>query len=158
MCGRLVVLKTINLQPGSRECAALATTRATIAFSCGTIRHSKAIDFDFVFPPRILSCWSCADPVSATIVSRTLPEAIMRRVWFWEHHPGQPLAKRLQTLKEPHPSKAPTRRRREGVSNPRSARSIDDALETALFASAAPPVPPERPTRFRERDRQFESP
>jgi len=25
---------------------------------------------------------------------------------------------------------------------------IDDALETALFASAAPPVPPERPTRF----------
>jgi len=45
MCGRLVVLKTINLQPGSRECAALATTRATIAFSCGTIRHSKAIDF-----------------------------------------------------------------------------------------------------------------
>ena len=49
MCGRLVVHKTINLQPGSRECAtpvaAFATTRATIALSCGPIRHSKAIDF-----------------------------------------------------------------------------------------------------------------
>src|SRR6266404_9646821 len=122
----LVVLKTITIQPGSRECAtpaaALATTRATIALSCGPIRHSKAIDFDFVFPPRILSCWSRAERASAPLVSRSHPEAIMRRVWFWEHHPGQPLAKRLQTLKEPHPSKAPTRRRREGVSNPRSAR------------------------------------
>src|ERR1700736_3176285 len=27
-------------------------------------------------------------------------------------------------------------------------RRIDDAFETALFASAALPVPPERPTRF----------
>jgi hypothetical protein len=35
---------------------------------------------------------------------------------------------------------------------------INDALGTALFASAAPPIPPERPTRFGERDRQFEPP
>ena len=41
---------------------------------------------------------------------------------------------------------------------PSVTRSIDDALETALFASAAPPIPPERPTRFRERDRQFRIP
>src|ERR1700730_3712359 len=37
-------------------------------------------------------------------------------------------------------------------SNPRS-----PAFETALFASAALPVPPERPTRFCEGDRRFES-
>src|SRR5882724_6188910 len=37
-------------------------------------------------------------------------------------------------------------------------RRIDDAFETALFASPALPVPPEKPTRFCERDRRFESP
>ena len=32
-----------------------------------------------------------------------------------------------------------------------------NTLETALFAAAAPPLPPESPILFRERDRQFES-
>src|SRR6267378_3371161 len=41
-----------------------------------------------------------------------------------------------------------THRWREGDSNPRSPRRMDDAFETALFASPALPVPPERPTRF----------
>src|ERR1700730_17452004 len=45
-----------------------------------------------------------------------------------------------------------TLRWRDRDSNPRS-----PAFETALFASAPLPVPPERPTRFCEGDRRFES-
>jgi hypothetical protein len=45
-----------------------------------------------------------------------------------------------------------THRWRDRDSNPRS-----PAFETAIFASAALPVPPARPTRFCEGDRRFES-